>query len=379
MNRPSLKQLPRKLTSLAGILTGRRPAPPARCLLLQWHITDRCNLRCTHCYQENHEGEDPSHAALREILAQYEELLAFQRSQIPRRRIGGCVTITGGEPFLHLDCWDLLETLAANRPRYRFAILTNGTRIDAAAARRLRQLRPAFVQVSIEGTEATHDAIRGRGNFRRTAEAARHLVKNRIRTLISFSAHQGNYREFPEVARLGRRLGVARVWADRVLPYGAGKNLEDRLLTPEQTREFFELMYAERLASRRRWFCHTEIAMHRALQFLATGAKPYRCTAGDALITVLPNGDLLPCRRMPIRVGNLFETPLRTLYYESDLFRELRDRNRVSAGCEGCPHATSCQGGLRCLSYALTGDPFAADPGCTLSSRKAEPSDLPRD
>ena len=339
---------------------------PPRGLLLQWHITDRCNLRCTHCYQEEYDGDDPPMERLCEVLRQYEDLLSFQRSQEPRRRIRGCVTVTGGEPFLHTDFWELLEILAANRRSYHFAILTNGTHIDRAAARRLRRLRPAFVQLSIEGTEATHDAIRGDGNFRRTTEAARRLVKNGIRTLISFSAHQGNYREFPHVARLGRRLGVARVWADRVLPFGSGKSLKTQLLTPEQTREFFDLMRVERLAARKRWFCRTEIAMHRALQFLATGAAPYRCTAGDSLVAVLPNGDLLPCRRMPIRVGNLFEMPLRTLYYESDLFTALRDRGRISAGCEGCSHATSCRGGLRCLSYATTGDPFVADPGCPI-------------
>ncbi|MEA3325633.1 MAG: SPASM domain-containing protein, partial [Euryarchaeota archaeon] len=75
-----------------------------------------------------------------------------------------------------------------------------------------------------------------------------------------------------------------------------------------------------------------------------------------------PNGDLYPCRRMPIRAGNLLETPLIELYYESDLFCALR--KRISEGCEGCFYSGLCRGGLRCLSYALTGDPFTTDPGC---------------
>ena len=50
-------------------------------------------------------------------------------------------------------------------------------------------------------------------------------------------------------------------------------------------------------------------------------------------------------------------------YYGDELFRSLRN-HRVSKGCEDCSFARKCRGGLRCLSYALTGDPFTADPGC---------------
>ncbi len=108
----------------------------------------------------------------------------------------------------------------------------------------------------------------------------------------------------------------------------------------------------------------TEIAMHRALQFLCGDGRPYHCTAGDSLMTVLPNGDLLPCRRMPVSVGNLKKKHLAELYYTSDFFRDLRDRRRISRGCENCFYQKLCRGGLKCLSYAVYGSPFRADPGC---------------
>ena len=71
---------------------------------------------------------------------------------------------------------------------------------------------------------------------------------------------------------------------------------------------------------------------------------------------------------MPIRVGNLMETPLERLYYQSDLFQALRDRHRTSGGCQGCLYSRLCRGGLKCLSYAMTGDPFQGDPGCWVKS-----------
>jgi len=340
-----------------------------RSLLLQWHVTERCNLRCAHCYQEQYAGEELPLAALRGILDQFTELLASWQGGPRGRRVPGQVTVTGGEPFLRSDCFDLLELLAARRRQLQFAVLTNGSLLDDAVARRLRRLRPAFVQVSVEGTRQTHDGIRGPGNFDRTVAAIRRLVGHRIATLISFSAHRGNYREFAAVADLGRELGVTRVWADRVIPFGSGAAMKDHVLTPDQTRELFQIMHDARSAARRRWFRRTQIAMHRALQFLVGGGTPYRCTAGDSLITIGVQGDLYPCRRMPIRVGNVLETPLAKLYQQSELFRRLRDGRRVSDGCEGCAYARLCGGGLRCLSYAITGNPLAADPGCWHATR----------
>ena len=345
----------------------RRGSSRAPRLLLQWHITERCNLRCAHCYQEGRPGKELPFQDLLKVIEQFKTLLASLDRPAGERPTRGHITVTGGEPFVRRDFLDLLEVFRTNRGCFSFAILTNGSSIDAPMARRLRTLGPSFVQVSIEGTETTHDNIRGPGAYDRTVSAVKHLVRERVPTLISFTAHRGNYREFPEVARLGGRLGVSRVWADRLIPMGNGYALRDLVLAPEETQEFFQIMRAARQETDRRWFNHTEIAMHRALQFLE-GGRPYRCTAGDTLITVQPNGELLPCRRLPIRVGNIMETPLADLYFRSELFRALRERNRISEGCQHCFFSLSCRGGLKCLSYAMTGDPFRADPGCWLAS-----------
>ena len=277
------------------------------------------------------------------ILRQYKDLLGFWRGKSKRLSVRGHITVTGGEPFVRRDFLDLLKIFSADRKYYSFAILTNGSFIDAAMARKLFKLGPAFVQLSVEGTQATHNKIRGSGNFDRTVSALKYLVRERIRTFISFTAHRSNFREFNEIAQLGRRLRVSRVWADRLIPWGAGSEMGNHVLRTEETKEFFEIMHKARTSAVRWWFRRTEIAMHRALQFLVAGGKPYHCTAGDTLITVQPNGDLYPCRRMPIRVGNLMETPLVELYYKNGLFSALRDQSRISDGCENCIYFQHCR------------------------------------
>jgi radical SAM protein with 4Fe4S-binding SPASM domain len=134
------------------------------------------------------------------------------------------------------------------------------------------------------------------------------------------------------------------------------------------------MQYVEMIARERRrgqWWPRrrTRVAANRALQFQGTDEFVYHCTAGETLLTVMANGDVVPCRRMPIPVGNVYTGALLDLYRESPLLLRLREPEQVAEGCQGCDHHTSCRGGLRCLSYATYGDPWQADPGCA----KAEP------
>jgi radical SAM protein with 4Fe4S-binding SPASM domain len=344
--------------------------------VLQWHLTERCNYRCAHCYQEGYAGEELGFEELLEVLEQYRELLDRWQEERQPFPVKGQITLTGGEPFLREDFPDLLERLTSDPRTFRVAILTNGSFIDEETARWLGGLGITFVQVSLEGGRERNDRIRGEGSHARAVEALENLVRAGVPTLISFTASRSNFREFPEVARLGHELGVSRVWADRLIPSGVGASLRDELLSPEETRELFGIMRETRAELSRR-FTRTEISMGRALQFLVGGGEPYRCGAGERLITLEPDGTVLPCRRMPIRVGNVRDTRLATIYYENPLLRALRDPERVSEGCEGCAHALRCAGGLRCLSRAVTGDPFRADPGCwhaeTPASQRARP------
>jgi radical SAM protein with 4Fe4S-binding SPASM domain len=332
-------------------------------LVLQWHITERCNFRCAHCYQDTYNGGELPFQDLLVILTQFTDLLDRWDRRTGSSRVRAHINVTGGEPFIRPDFLDLLAAFAEKRDRLTFGILTNGSLIDADLARRLRGLGPAYVQVSVEGTEETNDRIRGPAAHGRAVRALQALAQEGIPTTISFTAQRSNFREFPAVARLGRDLRATRVWADRVIPAGNGAALAEQMLSPTETREFFEIMYQAH-GEAVRGFCRTEIAMMRALQFLVGGGIPYRCGAGDTLVTVQPNGDLYPCRRMPIRVGSVLERPLAELYYTSDLFLALRDRGRVPAGCRSCRYVRECRGGLRCLAYAMHGDPFTPDPGC---------------
>lgn len=327
-------------------------------LLLQWHITHRCNLRCAHCYQDSYAGGDTPMATMLDILEQY-------RAFIAAAGIRGHITVTGGEPFVHAEFMALLEIFAQHAKEYSFAILTNGYFITPSIAQRLKTLGVGFVQVSLEGGKTSHDAIRGKGNFERTCASIKLLKQAGVKTLVSFTAHRANYREFSAVSRIARRLGVDKVWSDRFIP--ADKNSAIQPLPPAETEAYSALIAKERQRHKIRWFNKTDIAGQRALQFLHSGGHPYRCSAGDSLITIMPNGDLYPCRRLPILAGNVLQTPLAQLY-DGELFQSLRTPREPAPGCASCLYKNICGGGLKCLSYAITGSPHTADPGCWLAN-----------
>ena len=327
-----------------------------RSLLLQWHITERCDHSCSHCYQDGSVVDLP-YDSLLEILEQFRSLVRTLRS-VSRQRIPAHITVTGGEPFLRDDFFDLLEQLHRLRREFSFAVLTSGSRIDRVCADRLKGLGPGFVQVSLEGRQETHDAIRGRGDFERVLTAVRHLKKAGVPVLISFTAHRGNFREFADVAAIGRRLGVRRVWADRFVPLGGVAAQRDMVLSPQETDEFLEIMGSAR--SRRSLLpCPTEVSGHRALQFRAAGGRPYRCQAGRELITVMADGGLVPCRRMPLPLGNLLQQGLSEILAASPLLEELRSEDTPA----GCTLLLLPQGMLRRAALPVTG-PERFIPAC---------------
>ena len=333
-------------------------------LLLQWHITNQCNLRCLHCYQkEYNSSEDLSGTQLQGILDQYIQLLTLWG-------IKGHINITGGEPLMNKHLFTLLENIHLHKHLCGFAILSNGTYMTHDIAKHLKELGCAFFQISMEGNQATHDKIRGEGNQEKCIKALEILKKHKIQTMVSFTSSKLNVDSFDEVVKFCKNNGVNVLWTDRYIPMGNGKEISKELLQPTEVEAFFAKMYQWHHKLKRNWFTKTELRMHRALNFLTTEKqgcncyRPYKCSAGRTLLTIMPNGDLVPCRRMPIILGNLLKDNLEELYQNSLLLKMLRKNNYAYPGCEKCKHWDVCNGGLRCLSYAYYGNPFIADPQC---------------
>lgn len=314
---------------------------------LQWHITHRCNLRCAHCYQDDYSSFE-TRAEMKRILDQYMDLLAFYGCR-------GRLNVTGGEPLTHPDLFWLLQ--AARERGIKTGVLTNGTLIGLREARLLRGCGVDYVQISLDGCRRTHDKIRGEGSFAQAVEGIYALKTQGIFTSISFTAQRQNRRELGRLARYCCDLGVDKLWFDRVIIPAA----EDTNRLSLSAAEFARLnKQAARLNGKGRVFCG------RALQFLHCKDKlVYHCSAGEDLLVVLANGDVMPCRRLPFVLGNVRDSSLLTLHRESPVMQSLR-AVQIPEGCRTCQYAGLCRGGAKCLAYAKTGRYDIPDPDCPL-------------
>ena len=330
----------------AGGLNGAG-APNNGTFILQWHITHRCNLRCAHCYQDDYTAFE-SGEAVQAVLGQFQELLDALGMR-------GYLNVTGGEPLAHPDLFSIL--MQAKDLGLRTAVLTNGTLIGRSKARHLKACGVEYVQVSLDGMRATHDSIRGDGNFDAAMRGIRWLRAENIFTTVSFTAQQRNVKDFAKLAKHCKNTGVDKLWFDRVV-IPIEEDHERLSLTPEQSASLFRK--AAKLSRT------TPTRCIRALQFLeCEGAPVYRCTAGEQLLAVLANGNVMPCRRLPIVLGNVHDQDLLSMYSSNPDAIALREGG-VPAACSSCTHAASCGGGAKCIAYARTRDYTAADPDCPL-------------
>ena len=95
-------------------------------LLLQFHITGRCNLRCKHCYRTDGDTEPLSLQDVINIVEQFKALrLEYNRRHGIVKK--GHINLTGGEPFFHRDIEKILLYLGENNDSFTYGILSNGS------------------------------------------------------------------------------------------------------------------------------------------------------------------------------------------------------------------------------------------------------------
>ncbi len=322
--------------------------------VIQWHLDDRCNLSCTHCYRPEGGIRPSTDAAQRRAML--EEFLTFLES------LGqpGRLHLAGGEPLLLPDLCDLVERAKARGVGCR--VLSNGTLVTEDLARDLARVGVLGVQVSLEGREATHDAIRGAGSYQRALEGVRSLRQAGVQVTLSMTVHRQN------VGDLEALWGVAcaeadRFYVSRLVPAGRAASLStlDRRAWGKVQRRLLGLRTegTPELALRD----PTYRPLHAAPWKAARAPIVAGCAAGFQTLTVESDGTIMPCRRMNLALGRMGEGSLLELWKTHPLLQALRDRDRLKGACGRCAYRWVC-GGCRAFPAVLSGDPLGADPQC---------------
>ena len=204
------KAVPRKIKA------PHSPVPSLRYLLL--NITNKCNLKCKHCYLGDSGNKEIGVKLFENAVSQFEDMGGLK------------LMISGGEPLLHSKFRELMEIL----PSYelRVVVLSNGTLIRKKEAEKLSEYVDE-VQVSIDGIKS-HDLLRGKGSYDKAMRGISALQGSGIPVSIATMVHRYNVGEFGAMKKLFSELNVLSWSVD--VPCAAG-NLEankDYMLPPEK-------------------------------------------------------------------------------------------------------------------------------------------------
>jgi radical SAM protein with 4Fe4S-binding SPASM domain len=248
------------------------------------------------------------------------------------------------------------------------ALITNGLLLDQKLLHRLSDISKfKKIKISLDGAGAeVNDSIRQKGTFDRVMETLSLIKKGkRFETILMFTVMKRNYKDLPSIIRLCQDLGIHGLVLERFIPLGRGKEAVGEVLEKDQWKELVEtLLDLFEIGSEQ-----CSLIPYQAFQIRFDGEAPELlgapCTIGTDGLCVMPEGDVFPCRRFPVPIGNLLDRSLENIWEQSEILNQLRRKEHLKGQCAKC-EMEDCRG-CRSLALALTGDYLEEDPHCPLN------------
>jgi radical SAM protein with 4Fe4S-binding SPASM domain len=288
--------------------------------------------------------------------------------------IAGRINFTGGDPLLRDDIFELISH--ARQRKLIAGILGNPYHLNMDVAAKLKELGIHSYQVSIDGMRHTHDKLRGmQGSFDQTIAALRILIATGIRTVVMFTLSKANMKDLIEVIRLVARENVSAFDFGRMVPIGSGAKLVGADIGPEEYRNLLLEILEEYRVLRERGaktrFGRKENLWYLLYQQLGLLRPPIDddgytvysgCAVGVNLLTILADGTVLPCRRLPVIIGKVPANSIKEIFTESKDLTALRQIETMKK-CADCNLLRFCRG-MPCVAFGVKGNYFAPDPQC---------------
>ncbi|MCU1679101.1 MAG: hypothetical protein JWM93_3859, partial [Frankiales bacterium] len=275
------------------------------------------------------------------------------------------VNIGGGEPTVRKDFWELVDYATAHQVGVKFS--TNGSRIDAAVARRIAASDYVDVQISLDGATAeVNDHVRGPGSFDTALRAMGHLKDAGFKDFkLSVVCTRQNIPQLDAFKAIADHYG-AQLRLTRLRPSGRGADTWDELHPlPAQQRELYDWLLAHGEA------VLTGDSFFHLAAFGESLPGLNLCGAGRVVCLIDPVGDVYAC---PFAIhenflaGNVCSPGgFAGVWRESELFLDLR-RPETGGVCASCTFFDSCRGGCMAAKF-FTGLPLdGPDPECVLGN-----------
>ena len=342
--------------------------------LVDISLTGKCNLKCRYCFY-NDSMEKASDLTTEKWFAFFEELGAIGVHKL---------CLSGGEPFIRKDFFELIDSIIENKMRYN--ILTNGTLIDkwtiAEFKKGKRLLRLDSIQVSIDGSNAEiHDQSRPPKSFDKALSAVKLLKEQDFPVTVRVTINRHNVDDLENIAELLiDDLGLYSFSSNEADYQGSARcQGQDIILTIEERKRAMNSLvainkkYGRRIESQAgpltRFKMMTDINERIARGEKNMIGRGTLCSCGGVFnkMAVLHDGTFVPCNMLPdLVMGRIGETSLEEAWQTNSNINLVRERRKIPLSeleeCRDCIYSGFCTGGCPGTVMAKTGKLNSTDP-----------------
>ncbi|MEK4085408.1 TIGR04053 family radical SAM/SPASM domain-containing protein [Psychrobacillus sp. FSL K6-1415] len=362
-----------------------------------WELTRACQLHCLHCRAEAQHHRHPLELTLDEGKKLIDDIYEMENPLL---------VFTGGDPLERPDVFDIAEY--AIKKGVRVSMTPSATpNVTKEAMQKAKDIGLARWAFSIDGHCAeVHDHFRGTtGSFDLTMKAIEYLNELEMPLQINTVISKYNYEYLDELAEMVEKLNCVLWSVFFLVPTGRGK--ETDMISPAEHEKVFRWLYnlskrvpfdikttaaqhyrrvviqqklreQKGLSDEDHIFYEDALTMGDTGKIDGLGRAPKGVNDGNGFVFISHTGDVFPSGLLPIKVGNVRQTPLADIYRNSDVFQNLRSPDKYKGKCGVCEYNKVC-GGSRSRAYNLTGDYMESEPYCmyipqSMRKKKKQPS-----
>lgn len=348
-----------------------------------WNMTQRCNLKCVHCYAhavEPSRHKDPISTDQAKTII--DDLAAF----------GAPVMLfSGGEPLVREDLVELAKY--ATSRGMRAVISTNGTLITKAKARELKGVGLSYVGISLDGAEEVHDRFRAvPGSYKMALKGVENCQAEGLKVGLRFTINKRNAAEIPHLFDLIEAMEVPRICFYHLVYSGRGSELIKEDLDHAETRAVVDLIMDRTRALHEKGLPKEVLTVdnhadgphvyyrllkenpERAAEVMELLRMNEGNSSGRGIGCISWDGSVHADQFMRhITFGNVLERPFSEIWTDRniELLHKLKDkRPHVKGRCAACRFLNICGGNFRARAEAYYDDFWAQDPACYLTDEE---------
>ena len=191
---------------------------------INWHLTNRCNLRCKHCLYDSGNTKYPELTTeeIKRVIDEFSQLNDFKKT----------INLYGGEPLLRDDIFELIEY--AHSKNIETGITTN-VNVCPEKIEKLTKSSVSRVSIDIDGTQQHHNWLRNKDNHLEHVIESFELLKNAGKYISSTCVlHNQNKKDIYSVLELGKKVGLKALSFYLFTPLGRGKLLKDFVIGAQE-------------------------------------------------------------------------------------------------------------------------------------------------